>query len=211
MILQEIFEERAAQEALLRWKHKWADIFYNWVITCVVVAMFFSFGQWGMDIHNRNTFAAGQQDALATIAAGQAAQQEAEAEAEKKRQEEDAALQIQEAQALARMLFGVRNFTAKYHYSTEDLITYAYCPVNRALATGKTIMEVLREKDQFLAYSEHNDLDTELSNLMLQFVADLHAGRLKQCDTKFRYAVFTDMGIFLVDDPNKPVPERWHV
>ena len=211
MILQEIFEERAAQEALLRWKHKWADIFYNWVITCVVVAMFFSFGQWGMDIHNRNTFAAGQQDAYAAIEAERAVQQEAEAEAEKLAAAEDAALQIQEAQAVARAWFGIRLITAKYHYTVEDLYTYAYCAVNRAAATGKTIMEVLAEPGQFTAYSVHNDLDTDLYNLALQFIADLHAGKLPKCDVKFRYAVLSEMGIWLVDDPGKPVPERWHV
>lgn len=211
MILQEIFEEHAAQEAMLRWRNPWVDVFYNWVIAILIVAMFVGFFDWGLDSYGRNAYEAGQKDLTAAMDA-EHEQMMADAEAaEWKAQQEDAALQILEAKAVARMWFGIRLITAKYHYTIDDLYTYAYCAVNRAAATGKTIMEVLAEPGQFTAYSEHNDLDTDLYNLALQFIADLHAGKLPQCDAKFKYAVLSEMGIWLVDDPGKPVPERWHV
>jgi len=208
--MEEILNSYEQEIRNMAFRHPWVNLFYNWLVAGLVVALMVSFVLWGVEIHNRNVFEAGQQDAYAAIEAERAVQQEAEAEAEKLAAAEDAALQIREAQALARALWGIRNFKEKYDYSLEDLVTYMMCPKNRSEETGKSIEEVLNEPKQFIAYSTGNTLDKEFYDIALAFVADWHEGKLPECDTKFRYAVCNEYGVFLVDDPGKAVPERWH-
>jgi len=208
--LELIFEDHARQEEWLRERNPSASFWYNWLIAGLVVLLFIGFIKWGIDIHTNNAAEQAKADLIAAMDAEHeqmllAAQQEEE---EQKKADEE--LQILEAQAIARAWFGIRNFTEKYHYTNADLFTYAQCAVNRAEATGKTIMDVLAEKDQFIAYSDKNNLETGLYNLALSFVSDLHAGNLPECDLKFKYAVLAEMGIWLVDDPGETVPERWH-
>ena len=210
MILEEIFAEQEAREEELRFRNPSFSFWYNWLVALLIFILFAGFGFWGAQIRRDTRDEAVRAQVLAEMDAEHEQMMAEAAAAERRAQKEEEALQIQEAQAIARAWYGIRNFTAKYHYTNADLYTYAYCPVNRAAATGKTIMEVLAEPDQFIAYSEHNNLETDLYNLALQFVADLHAGKLPQCDAKFKYAVLSEMGIWLVDDPGKPVPERWH-
>lgn len=209
--LQEIFREQAEREAWLERKYPWAEILRNWVLFILVIMLFISFVIWGIDIHTRNAYTAGKNEAYTEIADEQAKKEAAEEEQKKQEAAAEAELKIREAKAIARMWFGIRLIAEKNHYTNDDLITYAYCPIKRAEATGKTIEEVLAEKGQFTAYSEHNDLETALYELATLFIEDYHSGNLKPCDTRFQYAVFTDYGIWLVDDPNKTVPERWHV
>ena len=208
--LQKVFLEHEENEQLLRWKHPWVNIVYNWLIAGLVVLLFVGFTVWGIRIHRDNRDEAVRAQVLAEMDAEHEAMIAAAEEAERQSQQEEAELQIREAQAIARAWFGIRNFTEKYRYDNSDLITYAYCPVNRSAVTGKSIEEVLAEPNQFIAYSDKNNLETDLYNLALSFVADLHAGKLQKCEGKFWYAVLTDKGIWLVDDPSKSVPERWH-
>ena len=208
--MEEILEMHRQQEADMVFRHRWVPLFYNWVIAILIVALFGSFIWWGIRIHRENHDAAVRQAVYDEMDAEHAQMLADAAEAQRQKDEADTELQIREAKAIARMFFGARNFIAKYGYTNEDLLTYARCPVNRAEASGRTIEEVLAEPGQFIAYSENNDLETEYYNLALQFVADLHDGKLPPCETKFKYAVFKDTGIWLVDDPGKPVPERWH-
>lgn len=208
--LQLIFEEHARQEEWLRERNPSFSFWYNWFIAGLVVLLFAGFVKWGIDIHTNNAAEQAKADLIAAMDAEQeqmllAAQQEEE---EQKKADEE--LQILEAQAIARAWFGIRNFTEKFHYTNSDLLTYARCITNRAEATGKSIEEVLDEPNQFIAYSDKNNLETGLYDLAIQFIADWHAGSLQPCDAKFKYAALEKTGIWLVDDPKKDVPERWH-
>ena len=208
--LQLVFGDHAKQEEELRFRNPSFSSWYNWLVIGLVLILFYSFVWWGKSIAAERHDEAVRQSVYAEMDAEHEAMIAAAEEEQLKKQQEDAALQIEEAKALARMWFGIRNFIEKYGYTNDDLITYAMCPVNRAIAEGKTIMEVLKEEGQFIAYSEHNNLETRFYELAIPFVADLHAGNLPSCDTKFKYAVFNEYGIWLVDDPGKKVPERWH-
>lgn len=207
---EKIFDEQAEHEEVLRFRNPSFSFWYNWMIAAIVIALFVSFAIWGIDIRTRNAHDAGVREVYDAIDA-EAEQKMLAAEEEAKLKEQaEADLQIAEAKALARAIFGIRNFIEKYHYTTEDILTYARCITNRAEATGKSIEEVLAEKNQFIAYSEHNDIVKEYYDLMLQFVADWHSGNLPPCDIKFQNAVLKDTGIWLVDNINASVPNRWH-
>jgi len=208
--LNSVFEDHARQEEELRFRNPSVSFWYNWVVVAVVMVLFYSFVWWGKSIAAERHDEAVRQSVYAEMDAEHEAMIAAAEEEQLRQQQAEADLQIREAKAIARMWFGVRNFTEKYHYTNDDLFTYAMCAVVRSEATGKSIEDVLAEEGQFIAYSPNNNLETEYYNLALQFVADLHAGNLKTCDSKYKYAALTDMGIWLVDDPGKKVPERWH-
>lgn len=208
--LKSVFEDHRQQEEELRFRNPSFSFWYNWLVLLVVLVLFYSFVWWGKSIAADRHDEAVRQSVYAELDAEHEAMMAAAAEEQRQKEAEEAALQIEEAKAIARAWFGIRNFISKYGYTNDDLYTYAMCAVNRSVETGKTIMEVLAEEGQFIAYSEHNNLETEFYNLALPFVADLHAGKLKECDMKFKYAVFNEYGIWLVDDPGKKVPERWH-
>lgn len=208
--LKSVFADQREYEEELRFRNPSFSFWYNWLIVACIIALFVSFAIWGFDIHTRNAYEAGQQEVYAAMDAEREAVMAATQEQELKAQEEAAALQIREAQAIARALFGIRNFTEKYHYTNADLLTYARCITNRVEATGRSVEEVCAEPNQFIAYSDKNNLEQELYDLALSFIADWHDGTLAPCDTKFRYAVLKGEGIWLVDDPGKDVPERWH-
>lgn len=209
-IWNSILADQRDYEEELRFRNPSFSFWYNWMIVACVIALFVSFAIWGVDIHAKNAHDAGQREVYEAIELEQQQAAAAAAEAERLAAEEDESLQIREAQAIARALFGIRNFAAKYGYTNEDLETYARCVTNRCEATGKSVEEVLSQPQQFIAYSAKNDLVGEYYDLALRFVADWHAGSLKQCDARFQYAVLKDTGIWLVDDPGKDVPERWH-
>lgn len=208
--LKSVFADQRDYEEELEFRNPAAIILYRMLLVACVIALFISFIVWGIDIHTRNAYDAGQRDLYAAMDLEHEQMMAAAAEAERQAQQAEEALQIREAQAIARALFGIRNFSAKYNYTNADLETYARCITNRCEATGKSVEEVLAVPNQFIAYSDRNDLDTEYYNLSLRFVSDWHAGSLEPCDTKFQYAVLKDTGIWLVDDPGKDVPARWH-
>ena len=208
--LQLVFEDHARREEELRFRNPSFSFWYNWLVIGLVLILFYSFVWWGKSIAAERHDEAVRQSVYAEMDAEHEAMMAAAQEEQRLKEEAEAALQVEEAKAIARAWFGIRNFTEKYHYTNDDLFTYAQCAVNRAEATGKSIMDVFAEKDQFIAYSDKNNLETGLYNLALSFVSDLHDGNLPECDLKFKYAVLKDTGIWLVDDPGKTVPERWH-
>ena len=211
MILAQIFKEQEEREELLRFRNPSASFWYNWFVALVVVALFGSFVWWGMDIQTRHKAEAMTAELLAQMDAENAYMMAA-AEAETaERQAQNERQQISEAQAVARAFFGIRNFVEKYSYDNSDLETYARCMFNRAEARGKSVEEIVAEKGQFVAYSDKNTLVKENYDLALQFVQAWHDEDAAPCDYyKFQTAVLTEYGIYLVDDINKPVPEKWH-
>lgn len=208
--LQSIFKAHEENEKFLSWKHPRVNVFYNWIIAGLVVVQFIGFVGWGIRIHRDIRDEAIRAQVLAEMDAEHEAMIAAAEEAERQSQQEEEALQIREAQAIARAFFGIRNFVEKYHYTNEDLRTYARCATNRAEASGNSIEDVLAVPQQFTAYSSHNNLEKEYYDIALQFVEDWHTGNLKPCELKFQTAVLKDNGIWLVDDLNKEVPDRWH-
>ena len=211
MILREIFKEQEEREELLRFRNPSASFWYNWLIVGLVVLLFAGFVKWGIDIHTRNAAEIAKAELLAQMDEEDAYMMAA-AEAEAvERMAQDERQQISEARAVARAIFGIRNFIEKYNYTNSDLETYARCIFDRVDARGKSVEEIVAEKGQFVAYSENNTLVKEYYDLALQFVQAWHNEDAAPCDYyKFQTAVLTEYGIYLVDDINKPVPEKWH-
>ena len=209
--MEEIFAARAEQEEILRFRHPWVPLLFNWIIAGLVVLLFVEFVRWGLDIRTRNM----AEEMTATALASWQAERDAEAaEAE----EEQAAIRAseefvmkQEATAAAKALFPVQNFVTKYHYSESDLITYLRCMANRADAAGTTLAEVVAQPDQFLGYSDNNPVLTEYYDIAYRFVNEWRHEDTKPCDTSYQWAELTPNGIYLKNEFNADgYARRWH-
>ena len=117
-------------------------------------------------------------------------------------------IMTEEAKVVAKAFYGIRLFVEKYGYTQADLETYARCMFNRADATGQSLEAVVSKKDQFLGYSENNQLVKEYYDFAIRFVNDWHKEEVKPCDISYQFAELEDDGIWLVKTFNADGKER---
>ena len=209
--MEQILELHRQREAEMIFRHPWFNVFYNYLVLVCVVTLFASFVWWGMDIHTRRQAEAMTAAVLAEMdAEHEAMMAEAEA-AQKALLESEEHIMTEEAKVVAKAFYGIRRFVEKYGYTATDLETYARCMFNRADATGQPLEAVVSKKDQFLSYSENNQLVKEYYDLAIQFVNDWHNEDVKPCDSAYQFAELDDDGIWLVKTFNANGKEkRWH-
>lgn len=197
--LQQVFAEQEERESLLRWRHPGFDVVYNWIVVLTVIAMAIAAFLWYTDIRARRQ----GEDMVATAQAAWQAEQEAatqaEAEAQKQIRLSQEYVIDQEATALAKMFYGIRNFQEKYGYSETDFETYARCAFNRAEASGDLI-SVIFAKDQFIACDENNTVIDEYKRMAVKFVTEWHNETTKPVDVSYQFAELTPDGIWLKND-----------
>ena len=207
--MEEILAKQEQIERDMVFRNPWVPLFYNWLIAGMIVALFTSFVIWGLDIRTERRAA----DMTATARAEWEAQLQAETNAKEEELAQIRASQeyaiAQEATAVAKAYYGIRNFVEKYNYSETDLETYARCMFNRA--EGGDLVSVVSAKEQFLGYSDNNTVLDEYYNLAIRLVEKWHNETTKPCDTSYRYAELTPDGIFLKNDINaNGYARRWH-
>lgn len=197
--IREVFADQAAEERRLRWKHKGFDLRYNWLVAICIIALWVAMAKWGMDIRTERKGAEMVATAQAAWEAEQtAAAEQAEAEALAVRKSQEYVMN-QEATAVAKAFYGIRNFQEKYHYTNADLETYARCMFNRADATGSSLTEVIAQEGQFLAYSDGNTVLDEYYELAYRFVQEWHEETSKPVDVSYQFAELTPSGIYLTN------------
>lgn len=195
--MEDYFDRQAELEAVLNFRYPWFNMMYKWIIAALLVALCVSFVWWGLDIRTRRMADEMTATAMASYQAEQQAAEDARAlELEMARQSEEHVMTV-EAQAVARAFYGIRNFVEKYGYTSEDLETYARCIFNRADASGASVEDVVSKKDQFLGYSDGNQLVKEYYDLAIRLVDEWHHEDVKPCDTSYQWAELTPDGIFL--------------
>lgn len=207
----EYFEAQAQLERDMCFRHPWVNIFYNYLIASLIVALAVSFIVWGLDIRTRRQ---AEEMTATALASWQAEQQAAAAAAEQEqaalRASEEYVMQ-QEATAAAKALFPVQNFIDRYHYSESDLLTYLRCMANRADAAGTTLQAVVEQPGQFLGYSDTNPVLTEYYDLAYRFVEDWRHEETKPVDSSYQWAELTPNGIYLKNEFNADgYARRWH-
>ena len=204
-------EKQAEIERDMCFRHPWVNIFYNYLIASLIVALAVSFIVWGLDIRTRRQAAEMTATALASWQAEQqAAADAAEQELVTLRASEEYVMK-QEATAAAKALFPVQNFVDRYHYSESDLLTYLRCMANRADAAGTTLQAVVEQPGQFLGYSDTNPVLTEYYDLAYRFVEDWRHEETKPVDSSYQWAELTPNGIYLKNEFNADgYARRWH-
>lgn len=206
--MTDYFNYRAVQEADMNFRHPWFNVFYNYLVAVCVVMLFVGFFVWGMQIHTRRQAEAMTAEILAQMDA-EHKQMMAEAEAaEREMLASEGHIMTEEAKVVAKAFYGIRLFVEKYGYTQADLETYARCMFNRADATGQSLEAVVSKKDQFLGYSENNQLVKEYYDFAIRFVNDWHKEEVKPCDISYQFAELEDDGIWLVKTFNADGKER---
>lgn len=203
---KEVFEDRAEQERLLRWKHPGYDFIYNWLVAAVMLAVILGLIVWGIQVglerRDERNMETGRQEIIARqLEAEQSAAAEAERQAQALEAKRAAYIDI-----VARAIYGIRNFIEKYHYSEADIETYIWSAYNRAVARGMDLAEVFAEEGQYIAYSSSNTILPEYREMAERIVDKLMSGE-HPCDTAYQYAELIPQGIFLFITENG---RRWH-
>lgn len=199
---QEVLNDRKKEERLLAWRHKWVNLFFNWIIFGLMIAVFVSCVFWGIDIHTDHRAAALTATALADYQAEQRAVEEARLAELKAAQESEEAIIKREATDGAKMIYGIRKFIEKYGYDERDLRTYIRCAIDR-VDFGNGINDfhaVVSQEGQFLAYSENNPVLDEYYQVAYTEIQAWHNESTKPWDTSFRFAELTETGIFLTSE-----------
>ena len=200
--MEDYFNKQAELETVLCFRHPWFNLFYNWLIAVLVLALFGSFVWWGLQISAERK----AEQMTATALAAWHEEQQAEDEAIRSSQEY---IMDQEAQAVAKAFYGIRLFTEKYHYSEADLVTYARCMFNRA--ENGDLRVVIGQKDQFAGYADSNPVLQEYYDLALRLVREWHEESVKPVDASYQFAELTTNGIYLKNDLHADgYARRWH-
>lgn len=208
--LAEVFREQAEAEEWLERKHPWVAILRNWVLLVLVIMLFVSFVIWGINIHIDRKSADMTATAMAALEAERQAIAEEEAAELARVQASEDYIKAQEATALARAFYGIRNFDEKYGYSSSDFETYARCIFNRAEATGSSLESVVSQSGQFLGYSDNNPILDRYQRMAREFVDQWHSEQTKPCDKSYQFAELTESGIWLKADFNADgYARRW--
>jgi hypothetical protein len=212
-VWKDTFAHQSDETHELNQKHPWFPIFYNWLILLLVLGLFASFGIWAVNIYTEKTaIAYADEIAAQKDAEHQAflAQQEADRIAEQQSVEN---LMKLNAQAKAKLAYGSRNFIEKYHYGDSDFMTLYQCVDNRLknkMYTGMTIEDIVFQDGQFIASYDTNPVQDYYFNLAMK------SERLKQnqvsepVGSDFVYAIYTEHGIYLANDPKAPAYTWWH-
>ena len=207
--MTEYFERQRQIEADMCFRNPWFNLFYNWLIGILIIALAASFVWWGIDIHRRNR---DEQIRLQVLAEMDAEHAEMMAAAEAQEAERKASLEYvmdQESTAVAKAFYGIVKFLDKYHYTEADLETYARCMFNRA--EGGDLITEISKPEQFTGYNDSNPVLAEYKNLAQRLVEEWHSETIKPCDVSFRFAELTPNGIYLKQDLHADgYARRWH-
>lgn len=210
--MQKILEEQDAREKLLMWKHPWVNVFYNYLVAALLIALSVSLYGWALDVWTQHRADAQTEAVLAAYQAEQQAAEDARLQELAAIQASEEAVIEREATAIAKAFYGIKNFVEKYHYTDEDLITYARCIFNRVDASKgiNSVDVILSTPDQFLAYAENNPVLTEFYQIAHEAVTEWHNETVKPCDLSYRYAELTENGIYLSNEFNADgYSRRW--
>lgn len=213
---KKVFEEHGKRERDLEQKYPWFEILHRWVIALCVFGLFISFIIWGISIYTERT-AQAYADSIA-------AQKDAEHQAYIAQQEADrlAAEQSLEnlmksnAQVKAKLGYGSRNFIEKYNYGDADFMTLYQCVDNRLknkMYLGMSIDEIVFKEGQFIASYDTNPVQDYYFNLAMKserLKNDREAQSLPEpVGSDYVYAIYTQHGIYLANDPNAPAYTWW--
>lgn len=212
-IWKEILAEESKKRKELNQKYPWFEILYNWKLALCVTALFVSFIIWGVNIRTEQTAVA---YATAAVAQKEAEYQAIRDQEEADRKAEEESLQkkmIHNAQLKAQIGYGSRNFIDKYHYGDDDFMTLYQCIDNRLknpIYSGMTIDEIVNQEKQWVGYFQSNPIQDYYYNLAMRSEEATHTRVSQPVGSDYIYAIYTEHGIYLANDPDAPAYTWWH-
>lgn len=211
--LKEVVREQSKRTNELAQKYSIHVIGYRWFAALAVIALFVSFGIWGINIHTEQKMAVAYAEATAVKEAEHqafVAQQEADKEAEQAAIE---TIMKMNAQTKAKAAWGSRNFVEVYHYGDDDFMTLFQCfdnRMNNPMYEGMTIEEIAFQDGQFIASYATNPVEDYYYNLAMKSERMKLNRDSQPVGSDYVYAVYTPHGIYLTNDPKSPEYTWWH-
>ena len=200
--IQEVFEEHEKRVRDMVFRHPWVNIVYNWIIVALVIALFVSFAIWGFDISTNRKAAQFAATAMADYQAEQQAIEDARKTELAQLAASEATIMKNEANYLAKMLYGARNFEEKYGYSTDDYMTLARCVFNRVdnPKFPNSVQEVVQQEKQWVGYSDDNPIVDKFYKIAYNAVEEWHHEVIKPVTSDYAWAELTSRGCYLKND-----------
>lgn len=193
---KEVLAEYDDRERLLNWRYPWFNVVFNYVWLFIAVMLIASLIWWSGIVRKEQKDAEAQENRNRAYAA-----ELAQAEEQKQKAFND--MMDKWSAAGAKMLFGIRRFVDKYHYTEKDLETYLRCAWNRYLFYGKlTDLDVLIFTDgQFLECYRTNPSD-QYKEFCRKLFMEWYDEDVPLCDPSYVFAELTPKGIYLTDTFN---------
>lgn len=114
---------------------------------------------------------------------------------------------------IAKLMGGLKGFVENYGYSSDDLITYAECPLNRVLNPAyacSTIEEAILQPGQWVGFSENNEVTQENYKLARWVVTDFYTNPFRICSNEYCWAELNKDGCYLKKEVElNPYSRTW--
>ena len=211
--MTEVIDRRELEISNMCFRHPWFNYMYNWIVFLTVIGLCSSIFWWGIDIRTDRIATEQANNARQEVRAEYQAAAEAEAQAEAEKAESKEETLNKWATAGAKLLYGMQGIVEKYGYDESDLETYLRCVYNRYLYGNKltSIDVIIATPKQFDPYNENNPpLDKDYI-FCLKLFTEWESQERLPCDPSYRFAEFTEYGIYLKNDINADAySPRWH-
>ena len=114
---------------------------------------------------------------------------------------------------IAKLMGGLKGFVENYGYSSDDLITYAECPLNRVLNPAyvcSTIEEAILQPSQWVGFNESNEVTQENYKLARWVVTDFYTNPFRICSNEYCWAELNKDGCYLKKEVElNPYSRTW--
>lgn len=180
---------------LQRFLKQHPSILYAGILLIVSVVIFASANSWAD--HRAKKIV---DEWITQYQADELARKEAEQAALAAVKESEAERREREIILIAQLLDGIKGFVEKYHYTADDLMTYALCPINRVLSPAfscTTIEEALMQDGQWVGFSLKNQVTIENYNIARRVVDDFYDSQVRIVGCEYTWAEFTEDGLYL--------------
>lgn len=209
-----VLRKREEEIRSLEVRHPKAVIFLNYLIASLVIALIVSCIGWHIQtVHEK------QMEAEAHVA-----WLEQKAAAEQKEQERQAAIlaeqralaekQMADTVLMAKVLAGLNGFVENYGYSEGDLKTYAECVINRVIDRShgfpNTISEVIMQENQWVGFSENNQVIEKYNKIATEVVGNYYNGAVRPCSSDYCWVELRRDGCWLKNEyTDSPYVKTW--
>lgn len=114
---------------------------------------------------------------------------------------------------IAKLMGGLKGFVENYGYSSDDLITYAECPLNRVLNPAfacDTIEAAILQPSQWVGFSESNEVTQENYKLARWVINDFYTNPFRICSNEYCWAELNKDGCYLKKEVElNPYSRTW--
>lgn len=202
----DVVREQDRRTKTLSKKHPIVSKIWNlsvcFLLLAVLISVIFLNVKDQMEAHAQEVYAAEQE----AIAREKQRDIQMQHNAEMERRERETIL-------IAKLMGGLKGFIENYGYSSDDLVTYAECPLNRVLNPEfrcDSIEEAILQANQWVGFSENNEVTQENYKLARWVVNDFYTNPFRIVSNEYCWAELNKDGCYLKKEVElNPYSRTW--